>query len=436
MFQRLLRSWETVHPYNAAQILNLAGEADPRPIQQAWHDTLAALGLGKVRTHRDGFFYESLNGEAERYPVRRLPTDTSLADHLTIEMNRPFNDPEEPPFRPFLIPGHGSFHLGVVYQHWVADSVAIRMLLRQWCVRIAESSPPPAAPPPVAQASYWDLYGTHRARLSMDQVALGLFRSYIRFRTVQKVCMTGVGDYPVRVLLRELPPGLIEPLRSAAHSLSVTVGDVLLAALAQCCHRHVPLQRRPSRRDIAIGNIIDLRPHAGRDLSGTFGLYLGFSHVVCRREDFGDFAKLLRSVNLQNQVRRRDGIAQASLAWMVAALIAQRFSKPEKIYRFYRKEIPLAAGLSNVNLAGTWAEALHPAMVLDYIRVSPTGPMAPLVLSTTTLGSRMSLALTYRPTLLDESAAGELVESIIHLLAAFTETLAADKFARNYPMPH
>ena len=392
MFQRLVRSWETVHPYNAAQVLKLAGQPDARLIQKAWHDTLPALGLGRVRTNRRTFGYEMLNGEAERYPVRRLPPSSCLADYLTIEMNRPFDDPGEPPFRPFLSPGQGEFTLGVVYQHWVADSVSIRLLVREWCSRVSDPEKADPKPPALPRTGYWNLYAAREGKLSIDQAALGLFRNYIRFRTVQKVCMTGVGDYPVRVLLKELPIGVVDSLRTAARRLGVTVGDALLAALARACHLHLPLQRRPSRRDVAVGNIIDLRPHAGRDLSDTFGLYLGFSHVVCRREDLGNYDRLLRSVHLQNRARQRDGIAQASLAWMMAALIAQHFSKPEKIYRFYRKEIPLAAGLSNVNLEGSWAEQLHPSMVRDYVRISPTGPMAPLALSTTTLGSKMSLA--------------------------------------------
>jgi hypothetical protein len=415
MFQRLVRSWEAVHPYNAAQAMKLSGRADPRAVNDAWHASLAALGLGRVRAEGQAFGYEILNGDADRYPVRSLAGGTCLAVHLSDALNTPFDDPREPPFRPFLLHGDGTFHLGVVYQHWVADSASIRMLLREWCARLYDpklSLPRPARP---TSAGYWDLYGS-RGQVEVDRGVLNLFRNYIRFRTVQKVCMTGVGDYPMRVVLRELPVGLAESLRSTARRRGIKVGDILLATLAQASHRHVPLQLRPSRRDLAIGNIVDLRSYAGRDMSETFGLFLGFNHVVCSRNSLNDFPRLIRSVSLQTGAQRREGMAQSSLAWMIAALVAQRFVKPKDLYRFYRKEIPLAGGLSNVNLTGSWAQRLQPSPLLDYLRISPTGPMVPLVLSVTTLGSCMSLALTYRPALLDQAGAQEMAQTIIDRL--------------------
>ena len=420
MFQRLVRSWEAVHPYNAAQVLKLSGIPNPRAINDAWHASMETLGLGRVRANGHTFGYEILNGDAHRYPVRMLPAGQCLAGHLSEALNIPFDDPREPPFRPYLLLGPAdqppSFHLGVVYQHWVADSVSIRMLMREWCARLYDTAPPVPPPTRLEDAGYWDLYGPRHGQLEIDRGILNLFRSYIRFRTVQKVCMTGVGDYPVRVMLRELPAGLADALRQSARRLGINVGDALLAALAHASYRHLPLQRRPSRRDIAIGNIIDLRAHSPRDLSDAFGLFLGFAHVVCSRNDLKDFPRLLRSVTLQNRAHRRDGMAESSLAWMMAALVAQRFVKPKDIYRFYRKEIPLAAGLSNVNLSGSWAQRLQGGPLLDYVRVSPTGPMVPLVLSVTTLGSQMSLAMTYRPALLDEAGAAEMARMVIDQL--------------------
>lgn len=421
MFQRLVHSWEAVHPYNAAQVLKLSGTPDPRAINAAWHASLEAMALGRVRAQGQKFGYEILNGQAERYPVRAVAPGTSLAAHLSDALNHRFDDPGEPPFRPFLLAqsedGAQAYHLGLVYQHWVADSTSIRMLMRQWCARLFGGlvTLPPA---PLVRQGYWDLFGPRHGQVEIDRGLLNLLRSYIRFRTVQKVCLTGVGDYPVRVLLRELPEGLVDSLRISARALNASVGDALLAALAHASHRHLPLQRRLSRRDLAIGNIIDLRSLAPRDLSNTFGLFLGFAHVVCSRNDLKDFHRLLRSISLQNRAHRRDGLAQSSLAWMIAARVAQRFVKTKDIYRFYRKEIPLAAGLSNVNLAGAWPEQLHPTPLLDYLRISPTGPMAPLVLSVTTLGSKMSLAMTYRPALLGEHEAQEMAQTVIAQLAA------------------
>jgi hypothetical protein len=416
MFQRLVRSWEAVHPYNAAQVLKLSGQPDPAAITGAWHRSLAAVGLGRVRANGACFGYEILNGEADRYPVRTLPPGTSLEFHLSNALNQPFDNVDEPPLRPFLIPLDGAFYLGLTYRHWIADSASIRLLMREWCARLLDPKLAAPNPPRIAQQGYWDLYGSRRGQLRIDQAVLSLFRSHMRFRTVQKVHMLGAGDFPVRVSIRELPFAAINALRLAARRRGATVGDALQAALAIACHRQVPLQRRPDRRDIAIGNIVDLRSHADCDLSNTFGFYLGFTHVACRRQDMNDFDRVIQSVSQQNNARRRDGVAQHSVAALIAGLVAERLGKPRNVYRLYRKEIPMAAGLSNVNLDGSWPERLCPTPLLQYIRVSPTGPMAPLVLTTTTLRSHMQMAITYRSGLLSEEDADRVGKTVVALV--------------------
>jgi hypothetical protein len=70
-----------------------------------------------------------------------------------------------------------------------------------------------------------------------------------------------------------------------------------------------------------------------------------------------------------------------------------------------------------VNLAGTWAAQRHPDAVLDYLRISPTGPMIPAVLSTTTLGDRLQLGFTYRQALLSEPQAGQMLKRFIDRLS-------------------
>jgi len=87
---------------------------------------------------------------------------------------------------------------------------------------------------------------------------------------------------------------------------------------------------------------------------------------------------------------------------MMSALTVGRFVRPEKLYHFYRKEVPLAGGVSNVVLNSTWALKYHPDPIRSYLRVSPTGPMTPIVFTTTTLGSNLQLGITYRKGLLGD----------------------------------
>ena len=77
---------------------------------------------------------------------------------------------------------------------------------------------------------------------------------------------------------------------------------------------------------------------------------------------------------------------------MLAATAVDRFIPNRDLYHFYRKELPMLGGLSNVTLNDTWAARYHPDPLREYIRVSPTGPLVPLVfLGPTTLGSQLSV---------------------------------------------
>src|ERR1044071_9427537 len=102
VFQRLTRQWDQVHPYNAAQVLKIAGSPDLAALQSAWHDAMNDLGLGRVRVETNRFRYECLNGEMSFYGVREVPAGVSFEDYISEQLNRPFDNPSEPPFRPFM----------------------------------------------------------------------------------------------------------------------------------------------------------------------------------------------------------------------------------------------------------------------------------------------------------------------------------------------
>ena len=423
VFQRLFQTWEAVHPYNAAQVVRWRGQLSPARAAEGWEDALDAMGLGRVRVEKRKVFHESLNGELKRYPIRVLPDGADFQDFLSDELNRRFTDPDEPPFRAFIKPAGDSTWMGIVYRHWVADSVSIRLVLREWCERAYGVADESNGALHLAAPAYWELFGSRTGKVHVEHTLLDLWRAHQRFRSVLKVHSWGQEDYPVRVMLRDAPHGLIDSVRAYAKKQEITVGDVLLAALVDAAASFIPVQHRPTRRDLAVGNVVDLRPYASRDLSDTFGLYLGFTYLILRPADLKDWNRLLRTVHRQGLVLRPK-VAQASTIWSGTAMAVQKVMQPGRVYHFYRKELPIAAGLSNVNLAGTWAANRHPEQVLDYLRISPTGPMIPAVLSTTTLGNHLQLGFTYRQALLNEPQAGKMMQRFIDRLAD------ASQFAR------
>jgi hypothetical protein len=394
IFQKLMRKWDAVHPYNAAQVMTIHGEPDLPALTAAWQAALAAAGLGRVRTREDRYRFESMNGDGRTLRLA-LPAK-NLSEHLSEELNRPFTDPAEPPFRPFVIREAGHYFAGVVYHHWIADSASIRTLLREWFMRVYD---PPAAscrPLKLAVNGYWNTLGPHRGGWQILDSALSLGRRHTRLRRAQKIASNDLSDHRTAFMLFSAPDWLIARLKPWASGRRVKLNDVFLAALAEACARHVPLQRRKNRMDVAVGSIVDLRPHCRDDLSNTFGVFLGFTHVLCRPADLRDFDRLLRVVSNQTRLQKATGVAQSSLMWMSAAMAAGTISRPDELYHSYRKELPLAGGISNVDLSQTWAGQYHPSPLLDYLRVSPSGPMTPLVVTTTTLGERFHVGVTYR----------------------------------------
>jgi NRPS condensation-like uncharacterized protein len=414
IFQFLARQWDQVHPYNAAQAIEVVGVADLSQINAAWADTLASLGLGRVRLTACGHFgFEVLNGQMRNYPSRVVRPSTSLNDYLTAEVNRPFTDDGEPPFRLFVRQGERTFHLGVIYQHWTADSVSVQGILRELFYRLYDPSKAQRAPSRIQDTGYWGMYGPRHGRWKMDENLFGLARRYFRYRRVRKVNGVGLDDPSVRFRSQRAPAGLIDGLRTGAKQAGVRVHDVLVAAMAEACAIHVPSQFRKRRRDLAVGSIIDLRPLSRQDLSGVFGLYLGFTGIIVHEADLHYWPRLVRSVASQNQHHKDLGIPQTSLAWMLAARFIGQFVPRERLWHFYRKEMPLSGGLSNVNLTTGWAAAYAPTLICDYLRVSPTGPLAPLALATTTFGDTFTAGLTYRQSLIDDALADRYLDTFM-----------------------
>ncbi len=417
VFQRLARQWDVVHPYNAAQILKIQGVPDGGAWQNAWHDALNDLGLGRIRLQGRQYHFECLNGEMSQYGVRLIERgEHSLENFISEQLNRRFDNPSEPPFRPFLVAENGYYYAGVVYSHWVADSVSIRVLLREWFVRVFDPSRASHTPVALAHAGYRQFFGDGGgAAIGHGLMTAAQWASTLR--RARRVEVRRGYDCAVRWTMRYTPPDWVFSLLSAARRRGATLNDLFMAGLARVCERHLPLQHRRHRKCLVLGSIVDLRQYVGDEASEAFGLFLGFTNVVCRATDLLDHERLLKSIALQNAQHKRRGIAHASAFRMLAGVLAGAIlgTDAHKHLHFYQKHVPISGGVSNVNMNRSWATEYHPSPLLDYIRVSPTGPSMPLVFATTTLGNMMHFGITYRPSIV----AGDLVDPMARTFVDF-----------------
>jgi hypothetical protein len=389
VFQRLARTWDAVHPYNAGQACRVSGTFLPERVDASWNAAANMLG------------------RAPHCSVHCLSDGDDLSRHFTRELNRPF---EGYPFRPFLREISGETWLGVVYQHWVADSFSIRLLMRAWIEQLVA---------PAKEINRLIRPAQRTATEFSWETLQSLLRRYSDYRHTRKIHTMGPLDYPVRVRRIQWPGLRVAHLLKYARQRNVKLNDLFLASLSEACDRLMPAQSRAGRRNLAVSSIVDLRPRLSREHRSDFGCLLGFNSTACRPFDLQTWDGLLHAVAAQRRPNATGGM------WMFFADMVSQWTPPSRVYDFYRKEAPFAGGVSNVNLNGTWFESRHPDFIQEYIRVSPTGPMVPLALNVTTLGESLAMTMTYRANLLNDWTAAEIGQSIARRLTHVAAEAAA-----------
>jgi condensation domain-containing protein len=414
VFQRVLRHWDALHAYNAAQVLHLRGVADVQMLTDRWNQTLRALGIGAVHVEGRRFWIDRPNHAEQPVATPQL----SLEDFMTEEMNRPFAPTGGLPFRPFVIEQNGSYLAGVVYHHWVADSASIRMIVREWFVRMFDPSKARNEPVPIATRGYWHYFGPSAARWEFDKSFMTSASWFSRFRRVRRIESPGVHDFTMRFTLHRFPDGAIEQIRTAARKQNVTVNDFFLAAMAQACDAHVPALHTFRRHDLALGTIVDLRTRGHNTVGERFGLFLGFTSIFIRPHELRDFSRMVQGIQRQTLMHKVTHVPESSMIRMAGGLIFHRLfgDDPKKLVEFYRKRFPLCAGISNINLNGSWVQEYHPDPLLEYIRVSPTGPMMPVVFTTTTLGDQLHFGLGTRDSIVSPDDAQKLADAFRNIV--------------------
>jgi hypothetical protein len=424
-FQQVMRLWDKVHPYNAAHAFRVRGRPDVARVADAWRATLKSLNLGHVTVLSYHYSHTAPPDEERGCELQIAEPGTQLNQLISDQMNQSYDAYAGCPFRAALIPDGDSFcedesyTISLTYHHWAADSASIRWLLNAWFERIVEPDRAPAAPAKTPEGGYWRYFGPRAAGWSLIDGVLGLARYRTRFSRVRQI------DRPlcngrVAVSFHELPDGTADAIKTISKREKVTVHDLLLATAAEAIDRHGVNPRTRHRDELSIGTIVDLRARAadmGRDL---FGLFLGFTTTIVRPNDLADFSRLLQTVARQNRFQKDSCAGESSMLRLAAHLAESRLVSPRRLVERYRESMPLAVGISNVNLNRDWPAAHHPNRLLDYYRVAPTGAILPLVLTPTTLGNRMHYGITRLLSHVDEARCAKIVSAINNRLLDLT----------------
>jgi hypothetical protein len=411
-FQKVMLQWSSLHPYSAAHVYKLAGPLRSGDLAEAVRTTLCCHGLGIARLSADGqsFRHETQSRPEVEVIAGGADPESSLRERLSRGLNQPFERPTCHPFRFTAIDAGPQLHyVMLVYDHWVADSYAARLVLRdvlsQYLPLATGESP-----------RHLDLYpGTYREvfrrRLHGGELAGAALRAvgqWNRNRSAWRVACWPNTQWTVDYRLYSTIPGTVARLHEFARANGATVHDVLLAAFGRALAEVMPSRGR--QNGLALGSIVDTRSIADDDLSQAMGAFLGYylvrsdpSTTLGLDEATRQIAARTRPIKLHH--RYMDSVVNMQMVNAVWPWLSATVRR-----HFMRKTLPMSGGISNVVVRDAWMNQ-NRDVILDYHRGVSTGPSMPIVLSPTTFRDHLNIGVSYRVAGFSRAKIDALMES-------------------------
>jgi hypothetical protein len=400
-FQQVMRHWSELHPYNATHTYKLAGPVRQDALQEAIAQTFTQNGLGCVEVLPDGVTYRY---QTDPNPEIRMISDvadleSSVQEQVARELNRPFGRPVCQPMRFSVVENDSDSHyLIATYDHWTADSISARMVLRrilgQYCnLEIPDNDRPLDLYP----GTYREVFANHLSKTRLGTSALGMFKQWLQNRSAPQVAYSSGTQMAVNYELYPTRSGTPDQLRAFAKSLGATVHDVILAALARSIREFLPNRVSKQNRAMLLGTIVDTRGDACENIEESLGTFLSYYAVQAACDKNTSLVALTRQIaDRTRPIKQRRSYLNSFVNMRFINEIWSHIN-PATRPHFMRKVIPMAAGVTNVCLRNTWMnQAAAANQILDYSRGAPTGPSLPLTLSPTTVGHEMNVGVTYR----------------------------------------
>ncbi len=393
-----MRRWTALAPYNAGHVMRVSGVPDVEKWRAGLTNVLATLEIAG--------------------PVSIEVTTVALDTKITQEVNLPFA-PEAAPLRAFiLVDCLDSYLFGVIYDHWFADSPSLRAFMHRVFVSFGDLR---VNLPPLRVASDSDTF--EQLGLVRQFRALSFsVRSYLRHRRAHRIHLRNPLDFGSGFFFKPFPDGAIDHIRAFARRHGATVNDVFVATAAQAMGKFTAEQRKSKRDRVAVATAIDLRPFSGKNLDNVFGFFVGYFIVVHDRPEMRSLPELVTATTRETSASKNAARAlQFIWSLRITRCFWDRSPRARDKAQLFQKGLPLLAGISNVNLTGSWAdqekETLRDrATVLDYFRISPVGPLLPLLFTLTTIRDRLSMCVTYRTTAFSQEQAERIATDLMERL--------------------
>jgi len=382
-FQFLMREFNRLAPYNFVHALRLPNRPDLNRWNNAIAEPLRALGLRSA-------------------PIL-IEQPAELETHLESELHRPFSS-HSIPVRFFIInEGEGAHWFGITLDHWFADDFSCRSLLQRIYFNYssdARNSPAPALERAGPRPRRWSLWRDWRSFVNQS----------VTLREACRIPLRDPMEFSMGTFRVAVPQGTLDASRKLAKENDATLHDLFLAVTAQTFGASSVCQGQAHRNLIAIASVMNARRFEAEGRSNAFGLNLSQYIVTARRPDKMSLGEMARQIARQTHPVKTsphpDLVAPTRFMWRL------NFSRRSKA-TFFHRGAPMVAGLSNVDLSGSWIEQ---SQIADYRRVGPTGPIVPMVLMITTFRGRIVFDVTFRKTAFSRGEAEGLVNRIVQRL--------------------
>jgi len=424
-----MRRWSHLHPYNAGQVMEVTGEPNRQRWKLAVESVINEMGLGVPQ-------FSNNETQVNFTPATQVvihQSEQNIESFFNEELNRPFAAGDmSVRFCVLPKPASKSHYFALVYDHWIGDSRAMRELMQRIFQRY--QSPGNGGLPPLKldAPDFKSIFRKHIGRLTWLTAMRESLKNFWRGRRGFRMGIGNPLNFNSRFLYRELPQGLIDKVYRLAKSNQASVNDAFIAVLAQTMGEFTAEKRAKRRKkkfhfprnQMGIGTIVDIRDASAEPLDGIFNLYLSSYMVFLNKPEHRPVPDLLHEVAATTaHVKKTFGTVRGFWSLVMVRFWTDRLKRsPRHQARLMHQIVPLVAGISNVNMTKSWAdqpqETEGTPYVLDYLRISPTGPLSPLVFTLTTIRDRLSLCMTYRTSAFSDEAAMKILEDFMRRLSA------------------
>jgi hypothetical protein len=421
LFQAAMIRWREMYPYNAVHVVHVPRPLDAARLEAGIRRRLEELGLTGLGLDRRRLRYE-WSGGASAATIAALAGGADPLATLHGEIERQLNlaFPTEgrfDPFRFFAVVDEKSFHLGIVYDHFVAGGDSIVLLLQRFVEDYCgiEGSglalPAPALYPP----KYRRLFARQAIPLVKGLASLRVLIASCR-RSVRPRYARG-GDGYNGVAFFRLDSGEHTKLARTARDWEMTQNDLFLSILLWILSPRIAERREAKRRrELAVASIVNVRRDFGAKAANGFVPLLASFRVAHPVPPGMGLRELASFVHAETSRVKRSKLYLQTLLALGLSGMQWRFLSVEQRQDFHAKNYAVWAGVTPLYLDALWPAARTYPFRLEYVRAVATGPLSPIVVALTTLGEIVQIALSFRTAVLDPERVDGIIADITNCI--------------------